>query len=330
MIKINLLNINDMNKEDEYPDYFGPGRETLLIIGNGFDLDLGLHTSYSDFVKSDRWPFHCRLPFSSRLGSYLRRKSHNEWFDLESSMAQFSSRKRLANILSIRKKVFHKKVQEDDRLIVSRLSDFIADAEKGEINADSKAAIILKKSCDSMVPATIYSFNYKDLEMIAKRLNISKCYPNYVHGTLKGNDIILGFSDSDNIVPELSFMCKCRREKYSSTSLFKDISTFTNIVFFGLSLGEIDSVYFKDFFCGVCHGQYKDKYIWVITKDEESRQNILDNVKKMTGNNFDLYNQSYFKVIKTNDTSDEIEFKKLYRVLAPKLGEDYYIDVDSD
>ena len=27
----------------------------LLIVGNGFDLDLGLQTRYSDFWDSDRW-----------------------------------------------------------------------------------------------------------------------------------------------------------------------------------------------------------------------------------------------------------------------------------
>lgn len=28
----------------------------LLIIGNGFDLDLGRNTRYSDFAKSEFWP----------------------------------------------------------------------------------------------------------------------------------------------------------------------------------------------------------------------------------------------------------------------------------
>ena len=28
----------------------------VFIIGNGFDLDLGLSTKYSDFAKSKYWP----------------------------------------------------------------------------------------------------------------------------------------------------------------------------------------------------------------------------------------------------------------------------------
>lgn len=29
---------------------------TTLVIGNGFDLDLGMNTRYSDFAKSEYWP----------------------------------------------------------------------------------------------------------------------------------------------------------------------------------------------------------------------------------------------------------------------------------
>ena len=30
--------------------------KSILVIGNGFDLDLGLKTKYSDFAKSNYWP----------------------------------------------------------------------------------------------------------------------------------------------------------------------------------------------------------------------------------------------------------------------------------
>lgn len=33
----------------------------LLIIGNGFDIDLGLKTRYSDFSKSNNWKTCNRL-----------------------------------------------------------------------------------------------------------------------------------------------------------------------------------------------------------------------------------------------------------------------------
>lgn len=29
--------------------------EGILVLGNGFDFDLGLHTRYSEFWESERW-----------------------------------------------------------------------------------------------------------------------------------------------------------------------------------------------------------------------------------------------------------------------------------
>lgn len=308
-------------------ELFGPSQDTLLIIGNGFDLNLGLKTGYSDFVRSDKWPFKQRCSLLPSLGSYLNKKSQGSWFDLESSMANFSSRKRLANRLLIRTESFVKKVYEDDRQLISRLREYLLDAEKEALKIDSIAATILRKSCACQVPATIYSFNYTDLGRIANLLHIeTECHPNYVHGTLKDDDIILGFSERADIIPELSFMCKSRRGHYSSTSLFKSISTFKNIIFFGLSLGEIDYCYFEDFFKGVYSGQYDDKHIRIITKDEQSRQNILSNIGKMTGNIFNIMKHSNFKVIRTDEPSDNAEFDELYRILDPQLGKDYFID----
>ena len=52
----------------------------LLIIGNGFDLDLGRKTRYSDFAKSEFWP----KDLDSDLYEHLNQKSKIErWFHLE-------------------------------------------------------------------------------------------------------------------------------------------------------------------------------------------------------------------------------------------------------
>ncbi|MGM9783658.1 MAG: AbiH family protein [Candidatus Cryptobacteroides sp.] len=296
--------------------FSGEDSETLLIIGNGFDLDLGLKTGYKDYVNSDKWPFkHCSI-LSPRLGSYLRRKTLVHWYDVESVMEQYCSRTSRANKLRMNWKPFVNKVREDDEKLRNGLVEYLIEAENGELNKESIAATILKKCCESIEPATIYSFNYTDLESIAKRLNIELNYsPKYVHGTLKNKDIVLGFSETKDIVPELSFMCKSHRDTYSHTPLIRDISKFSNIIFFGLSFGEIDYGYFKDFFDGVCDGRYDNKFIRIVTKDEESRQSILNNIGKMTGKIFDIRKHANFKVIRTEDESDLSDFDLLYRVI---------------
>jgi hypothetical protein len=37
--------------------------DILLIIGNGFDIDLGLETRYSDFIKSEYYPVKEEISF---------------------------------------------------------------------------------------------------------------------------------------------------------------------------------------------------------------------------------------------------------------------------
>ena len=63
--------------------------ESLLILGNGFDLDLGLHTRYSEFWESERWKEvkgSCPEPYLVKsLEKY--RVTHN-WFDLESGLLE--------------------------------------------------------------------------------------------------------------------------------------------------------------------------------------------------------------------------------------------------
>lgn len=70
----------------------------VLVIGNGFDLDLRLKTRYSDFTKSDEWRnmVEQNIPKSNcySLLKYLndRRKIDN-WFDIEQALVDYASTK---------------------------------------------------------------------------------------------------------------------------------------------------------------------------------------------------------------------------------------------
>lgn len=53
--------------------------KTLIILGNGFDLDLGWKTSYNDFFQSKR-----QYLFILNGMSYIRNMIESEyWYDLE-------------------------------------------------------------------------------------------------------------------------------------------------------------------------------------------------------------------------------------------------------
>ncbi len=60
----------------------------LYIIGNGFDLDLGLKTSYSDFIGSDEFKELIKPASDCSFAKYLdeKRKENYKWMDIENEL----------------------------------------------------------------------------------------------------------------------------------------------------------------------------------------------------------------------------------------------------
>jgi hypothetical protein len=66
--------------------------KVVLIIGNGFDLDLGWQTQFSQFAKSSFWP--SRPTHYTRMYDELNtRKKLSKWFDLERILAEYANPK---------------------------------------------------------------------------------------------------------------------------------------------------------------------------------------------------------------------------------------------
>ena len=49
------------------------GEETLLIVGNGFDLSMGFKTSYGDFMKSSFFPKYDFSQMGMDMGTATKR-----------------------------------------------------------------------------------------------------------------------------------------------------------------------------------------------------------------------------------------------------------------
>lgn len=65
-------------------------RKIVLILGNGFDLDLGRETSYKDFWKSEFCPTNYPAPLIHHLN---QRWENNldavKWYDLENELLAY-------------------------------------------------------------------------------------------------------------------------------------------------------------------------------------------------------------------------------------------------
>lgn len=286
-------------------DLLGPREDILLILGNSFDLDLGLKTRFKDFTNSSYWPFGDRAKYDGLGGFLNHRQKTDEWFDLESAMKEYC----MSNGQSSYSQERLGKDKADDKSLVEALKEYLSTIDVTKINLQSKAAELIKNCFASPFgPASIYTFNYTDLSSIVKAIDPEAAYnPNYVHGTLKSH-IILGFEHNTK-VSGLTFMCKSQRVGYASSGIIKAMNKAKYIVFFGHSFCQIDyNMYFKDFFSKISKGDPKNKFIRIITKDESSRQSILSKLEGLDK----LYQNTDFKVIKTSDHEDDSEFDKLY------------------
>ena len=240
-------------------DLFSARAETLLILGNGFDLDLGWQTRYSDFAQSANfWPFN---PTSStKLAKFLYECSFSKsWFDLENNLAIYGSSKASPLSIEFGGGMQVREDKEDYGRLVSSLFAYLKEQEKQDVDKNSYSSRILKAVCDNITPGTIYSFNYTDLSTIATKLGISSnCCPIYVHGSLERKNIILGVGDYEQLPSSFDFAYKTSNSNYISTHLLEDLLSYKNVVIFGLSLSKVDYPYFEDFFRQLSEGKIKD------------------------------------------------------------------------
>ena len=64
-------------------------KDTCIVIGNGFDINLGLPTSYKDFVKSSH--FDDMIKRGNELAKYLKSKYElQNWIDIENELKTYS------------------------------------------------------------------------------------------------------------------------------------------------------------------------------------------------------------------------------------------------
>ena len=285
----------------------------VFIIGNGFDLDLGWKTSYKDFINSDYWPLKDKEP-DCLMAEYLKDRTQvDRWYDLESLLKEYASPNPHSDEKAyLRDEKFFCELREC-------LISFLKDAIKRSVNLDSMAIKVLRAVVCNGYFSSIYTFNYTDLYDIAEKTNINVGFDyELVHGSLVNNSIILGVNDSANLRVGYSYLRKVFNEHYTSHFIRYDLQECDEVVFFGHSLGENDYPYFADFFedQSQCRERKDSKRITIFTKDNNSRFQILEQLRMMNGGRTErLQNDNDFKIIMT-DNPDKVLMKKFFDNLA--------------
>ena len=149
-----------------------------------------------------------------------------------------------------------------------------------------------------------YSFNYTNLqnELIRFAEFETDSLPDVVniHRTPSDENhfnIVLGINEDPSIPKCYRFLFKSSQTE--STNLLQDMAKADEVIFYGLSFGEIDFIYFKSFFKHIASQSILDskKHITIFTFGKNSVESIQDSLYAMGVLIQDLKENSYFSII---------------------------------
>lgn len=225
-------------KELDFSQY-----NTAIIIGNGFDINLGLPTGYENFIGSSQ--FELLINKGNQLAVHLKNNYNlKNWIDIEKELSLYSMDGATES---------YKKEYED---LSASLTDYINNIDYSKMKNHGAAYDFMQQvsKCKGFI---ILDFNYtKSIRLLLSDFGLSDeriemCHLK-VHGEAEKRNIVFGVEDKAPIKPEHVFIRKAYNKSFRAldfTELYRNVNS---VMFFGHSLGESDHTYFNELFQNSC------------------------------------------------------------------------------
>lgn len=221
----------------------------VFIIGNGFDLNLELKTSYADFINTEEnFLFPVLLQDNNSLAKYLYEKHKKaNWIDIEKELVNYAQ-----TVTDDNYNLFKSEYKDLKKCLMQYLSclDFT------KINKKSSAYLLIKDNIKDFTENEflILDFNYTPtlknilVELGLNQESIDK-HLIKMHGSLDKQDIILGIHDDAGKSNAQIFIKKSKNNSFrDDINLHYIMNNCENLFIFGHSLGKTDEIYFKKIF----------------------------------------------------------------------------------
>lgn len=255
-----------------------PSKYNLLIIGNGFDINCGLQTSYSNFIDSNRFK---KLESEGSILAHELRSAFTvaNWVDIERELAEYSTR-----IMASRTSMYdpHRSAFRDEFFsLVQALSDYIKyDIDYKSINFDSDGPLILRSITKAELPLVLVNFNFTStIKYIEEHYNIRIGEHIHIHGDAISENIVFGVSDSERVSFDHAFIKKSAFDGlYTELHLYEIMKFADSITIFGHSLGITDKSHFKKFF----NGSLRNRTIEIFIHSTKSKESIIGRLDDLT------------------------------------------------
>ena len=289
--------------------------DLAIIIGNGFDIDLGLPSKYSQFIEGDEWKkivniilFFPDSEYRKHSLIYHLYKAANKdshWFNIEEEIKQFIHE----HPNCLQDEVDGIKMEFD--ILQKALKEYlIRVSSKCKMDIEKYPYIFINKLANCMKKIVVFNFNYtKPINFLPTQDYSPRFLQNQIsiHGNLDNDRILLGCNEEDNEYYNscLSFMYK-QNMLNKTNNITQCLLDAKDVVFYGHSINDMDFCYFKDFFNYVSTENKNNKNITIITLNEDSERTIRDNINNQgisVSNLFDKPN--LFEFIHTQRLNDK-------------------------
>ena len=260
------------------------GEETLLIVGNGFDLSIGFKTSYGDFMKSSYFPHE----ETSNLCSYLHKQYEENmgWIDIENELSEYS---RMLTTKKLNAQKYNTildidSLREEYDELKSSLKCYLQEETKRAFgpSPDNPA----KRVIDQLpAESKIISFNYTSIieRMTWERFCASKSNLLHIHGSLAAyDDIVFGVEDSAKLSKEHVFLYKAHSRHLKVQEVSDWLNSAERIIFYGYSLGDTDRQYFEKFFQKLCSENNRNVNLVFYYYGQSSYDNLIWQLQMLT------------------------------------------------
>lgn len=260
------------------------GEETLLIVGNGFDLSMGFKTSYGDFMKSSYFPHE----ETSNLCSYLHKQYEENmgWIDIENELSEYS---RMLTTKKLNAKKYNTildidSLREEYDELKSSLKCYLQEETKRAFGPSPDTPA--KRVIDQLpAESKIISFNYTSIieRMTRDRFCASKGNLLHIHGSLAPyDDIVFGVEDSAKLSKEHVFLYKAHSPHLKVQEFSDWLNSAERIIFYGYSLGDTDRQYFEKFFRKLCSDDRTYTELVFYYYDQSSYDNLIWQLQMLT------------------------------------------------
>lgn len=263
----------------------------VIVFGNGFDIALGLRTKYADYVNSKRWPFSSRdfkheiclqNYFLDYIQDNIDEMDRVRWIDIEGLLLSYALER-------TEKNDFDASLSEIDKeaynMLYSSFNEYLKNDVEPYISKECKRNRYLYDLLTAIKENGTYSvgytFNYTPTQDILEKFFNIQINVTHLHGILSdtSNPPILGVSDNYIIDSHYKFLRKSWFDSYNFHDMNDVLYTADECIFYGVSFGKADFIYFENFFKDAIRKHEpgaKKKMINIFTYDEASRIQILE------------------------------------------------------